>query len=467
MNSMSDIHRVLEYLETHRAEWEDLLLQYLRIPSVSADPSHAEDVRKAARWTADLLEGMGFSVELVDGENRPIVYAESPRVEGAPTVLVYGHYDVQPAEDPSLWETPPFEPSIREGAFFARGACDNKGQILPHILAVRAWKEAAGRLPLNFKFIVEGEEEVGSRLLERFIDQAAERLACDCVVISDTGMPGPDQPAVTYGLRGIAYFEIRLTGPNRDLHSGSFGGAVTNPCNALATMLAGLIDDHGRIQIPGFYDDVAPLSDEERARIRAVPFDEKAYFRMLGVETAAGEKGYSVLERRWARPTYDVCGVWGGYQGAGAKTVIPSQAGAKLSFRLVPHQDPAKVAKGLEIRLRQLCPPGVRLEIIDLHASPAVLTPLDSPYLKAAERALAAVFPNPPVAIREGGSIPIVARFQQRLGTDVLLIGFAQEDDNAHAPNEKYSVQTYHRAMAASARLWDELRRGSDGTKTM
>ncbi len=456
---MSDVNKVLECLESRRGEWEDLLCDFLRIPSVSADPAHAEDVRAAAQWTAKLFDDMGFSVELAEPEQRPIVYAESPRVGGAPTVVVYGHYDVQPAEDPTLWETPPFEPDIRDGSFFARGACDNKGQILPHILAVRAWKEAVGRLPLNFKFVVEGEEEVGSLLLERFLDEQAERLACDCVVISDTGMPGLDQPAITYGLRGVAYFEVRLTGPNRDLHSGSFGGAVTNPCNALAKMLGGLIDDAGRVQIPGFYDDVVPLSDEERARFRAVPFDEKAFFRSLGVESAVGEKGYTVLERRWARPTYDVCGVWGGYQGAGAKTVLPGQGGAKISFRLVPHQDPVKIAKGLEIRLRQLCPPGIRLEIVDLHASPAVLTPLDSPCVQAAERALAAVFPRPPVAIREGGSIPIVARFQQRLGADVLLIGFALEDDNAHAPNEKYSVQTFHRAMAVSARLWDEMSR--------
>jgi len=314
-----------------------------------------------------------------------------------------------------------------------------------------------GRLPVNLKFIIEGEEEVGSHGLEQYLAEHADRLACDCVVISDGSQFAPGVPAITYGLRGIAYYELHVIGPNRDLHSGSFGGSVTNPANALAIILGGLIDKDGRVTIPGFYDDVVPLSDRERREMAALPFDEKEYFEQIGVDGAVGEIGYTALERRWARPTFDVCGLWGGYQGEGAKTVLPSMAAAKFSFRLVPNQDPAKIAAGLKTRLAELSPPGVKTELIDFHGAPGVLVPLDSPYVEAAARAIEHAFGRRPVFTREGGSIPIVTTFHQRLGADALLIGWGQDDDNTHSPNEKFSLADFHRGIRASAKLWEEL----------
>jgi len=305
--------------------------------------------------------------------------------------------------------------------------------------------------------LIEGEEEVGSGNLEKFIEKNTDRLACDCVVVSDGGQFAPDVPAITYGLRGIAYYELRVTGPNRDLHSGSFGGSVTNPANALSKILAGLIDDQGRITLGGFYDDVVPLTARERKEMAALPFDEKHYLKEVGVTDAVGEIGYTTLERRWARPTCDINGLWSGYQGEGAKTVLPSLAGAKFSFRLVPNQDPAKVTAALKWKITELCPPGVEIELIDHHGAPGVLVSLDSPYVEAAARAIEHAFGRRPVFTREGGSIPIVTTFHERLGADVLLLGWGQEDDNCHSPNEKFTLADFHRGIKASARLWEEL----------
>ncbi|MBU4398736.1 MAG: dipeptidase, partial [Planctomycetes bacterium] len=387
----------------------------------------------------------------------PMVYAETPTVAGAPTALVYGHYDVQPSDPLEKWTTPPFEPTRRDGNIVARGATDDKGQLLTHLKSLEAWMNVEGRLPINLKFIIEGEEEVGSHGLEKFLAEHSDRLACDCVVISDGSQFAPGVPAVTYGLRGIAYYELHVIGPNRDLHSGSFGGSVTNPANALAMILGGLIDKDSRVTIPGFYDDVVPLSDRERKEMAALPFDEKEFYEQIGVDGAIGEAGYTALERRWARPTFDVCGIWGGYQGEGAKTVLPSMAAAKFSFRLVPNQDPAKVSAGLKTCLAELCPPGVKTELIDCHGAPGVLVPLDSPYVEAAARAIEHAFGRRPVFTREGGSIPIVTTFHQRLGADALLIGWGQDDDNTHSPNEKFSLADFHRGIKASAKLWEEL----------
>mgnify|MGYP001186448015 CR=1 FL=1 len=455
---MRDIDRVIAYLQSEQQAAVDRLCQFLRIPSVSADSKYASDVRRAAEWVGSFLRDAGLKTETIENHGHPLILAETPHQDGLPIVLIYGHYDVQPAENIHLWTSSPFEPTIRNGAIYARGASDDKGQLLTHMLSVQAWKQVTGSWPVNFKFIVEGEEETGSHVLQRFLEQAGDRLACDCVVISDGSQFGPDQPAITYGLRGIAYFELRVSGPSHDLHSGVFGGTVTNPANALAQMLAGLIDDEGRVNIPGFYDDVDPPTPEERERLRQLPFDEKAFWQSLGVDSAVGEVGYTVLERRWIRPTYDVCGIWGGYHGEGAKTVIPAEAGAKISFRLVPRQQPGRVRELLERRLKELCPPGVRFQLIDLHGSPAVVTPLDSPFIKAAEKALRAVFPNPPVFTREGGSIPIVSKFQERLRADVLLLGWGQYDDNAHGPDEKFLLADFHRGTLASAYLWEEIR---------
>jgi len=445
------------YLEAHAARFEDELCEFLRIPSVSADAQRRGDMRRAADWVADQFRRLRFAAEVIPTDGHPLVYAESAAVPGKPTALVYGHYDVQPPDPLEKWTTPPFEPSRRDGNLYARGATDDKGQLLTHVKSAEAWIAVEGRLPLNLKFLIEGEEEVGSHGLERYLAEHADRLACDCVVVSDGGQFAPGVPAITYGLRGIAYYELLLTGPNRDLHSGSFGGTSTNPANALAKMLAGLIDADGRITVPGFYDDVVPLSDRERAEMAALPFDESAYFRNIGVAQGAGEAGFTTRERRGARPTFDVNGLWSGYQGEGAKTVLPAAAGAKFSFRLVPNQDPAKIAAGLKQKLAELLPPGIEMNLIDHHGAPGVLVPLDSPNVEAAARAIEHAFGRRPVFTREGGSIPIVTAFHQRLGADVLLLGWGQEDDNCHSPNEKFCLADFHRGIKASAKLWEEL----------
>lgn len=445
------------YLREHHDRFEDELCELVAIPSVSADPRARPDLERAAAWVADQFRRLKMEVAVVPTAGHPLVLAQSPPVAGAPTVLVYGHYDVQPPEPLELWVTPPFEPSRRDGNLYGRGATDNKGQMLTHVKGAEAWLATAGKLPLQLKFVIEGEEEVGSTSLERFLHEEAGRLACDCVVISDGSQFAPGQPAITYGLRGIAYYELRLRGPQRDLHSGSFGGSITNPAVALAQMLAGLLDEDRRVTIPGFYDDVVPLGDDERAMLARLPFDESAYYRSVGVGDAVGERGFTALERRWARPTFDVSGLWSGYQGEGAKTVLPAQAGAKFSFRLVPWQDPAKIAAGLKQRLEELCPPGIEMELIDMHGAPAALVPLDSPYMAGAERAIQRAFGRAPVHTREGGSIPIVSAFAEALGADVLLLGWGQDDDNTHSPNEKFSLADFHRAIHASAYLWGEL----------
>ncbi len=448
-----------EYLQTNAKRFEDELFEFLRIPSISADPGSRAATRRAADWLAERFTLMGLNADTIPTDGNPLVLAESPHIDGATTVLVYGHYDVQPPEPLDKWTTPPFEPTVRDGAVFARGASDDKGQVLTHIKSVQAWLAVKGKLPVNLKFLIEGEEEVGSTHLERFVRENTQRLACDCVVVSDGSQFAPGRPAVTCGLRGIAYYELRLTGPKRDLHSGSFGGSVTNPANALTKMLAALIDDRGRIQIPGFYDDVAPLTDAERRAFAALPFDERAYMQDLSIDALHGEEGYTTLERRWARPTFDICGITSGYQGEGAKTVLPSTASAKLSCRLVPHQDPDKITAALRTLLANLCPPGIRWELIEFQGSPGMTVPLDSPYLQAAARAVEYAFGVPPLYIREGGSIPVVSTFAQSLGADILLLGWGQNDDNAHSPNEKFSLEDFHRGIHASAKLWEELGR--------
>jgi succinyl-diaminopimelate desuccinylase len=432
----------------------------LRIASVSADPNCKGEMQKAADWLAQKFRKLGFTAEIIPTSGHPLVFAESPPIPSAPTVLVYGHYDVQPAEPLEKWTNPPFDPTKRDGKLIARGASDDKGQVFSHILSAEAVLQTVGKLPINLKYLVEGEEEIGSAGLSQFLlTDAAKKLKSDCIVISDGSQFGPGVPAINYGLRGLAYFEVRLQGPNRDLHSGSFGGSVTNPANALAKMLTGLINEKGQIQVPGFYDDVVPLTDRERKQFADLPFDEKTYFKNVGVDGAFGEEGYTALERRWARPTFDICGLWSGYQGEGSKTVLPAQAGAKISFRLVPNQTPEKVAVGLKKKLEELCPPGIKMEFIEHHGGNGVLVSLDSPYIEAAARAIEYAFGRRPVFTREGGSIPIVAKFAEHLKVDTLLMGWGQEDDNAHSPNEKFSLADYHKAIKASAKLWEELKK--------
>ena len=445
------------YLESNASRFEDELCEFLRIASVSADASCKGEMVRAAEWVAGQFRQLNFTAEIIPTSGHPLVFAQSPHIPNAPTVLVYGHYDVQPAEPLEKWTTPPFEPAKRDGKLFARGSTDDKGQVFSHIKSAEAIIKTQGKLPLNLKYLVEGEEEIGSMALGEFLKTDAKKLGSDCIVISDGSQFAPGIPAINYGLRGIAYYEIHLQGPNRDLHSGSFGGSVTNPANAMAKILAGLIDEKGRVQIPGFYDDVVALTDRERKQFTDLPFDEKEYFQHIGVDGAIGEEGYTALERRWARPTYDICGMWSGYQGEGAKTVLPATAGAKISFRLVPNQTPEKVAAGLQKKIAELTPPGIKLDFISHHGGPGVLVSLDSPYIEAAARAIEFAFGRRPVFTREGGSIPIVAKFAEHLKVDTLLLGWGQEDDNAHSPNEKFSLDDFHKAIKASAKLWEEL----------
>jgi len=446
-----------EYLDKHRPKYEQDLMDLLRIASVSADSKHREDIRLAASWVAMQFEQLDLKCQVYETAGHPIVYAESPPVAGAPTVLVYGHYDVQPPDPLSEWISPPFEPTVRDGNVYARGATDDKGQMLTHVKSAEAWIRSQGELPLQLKFLIEGEEEVGSAHLEEFIAAHQELLACNCVVISDCSQFAPGQPAITYGLRGIAYYELRLAGSKQDLHSGTFGGGVSNPANALCRMLAALINDRGQIQLPGFYDDVVPLTDRERKAFADLPFDEAQFMQQLGVKALDGEAGFSTLERRWARPTFDINGLASGYQGEGAKTVLPARAMAKFSFRLVPRQDPKAISQALRKFFEERLPPGLTMELIDTHGAPGVVVSLDSPYVAAAQRAIEQGFGRRPVFMREGGSIPVVSTFRELLGVDTLLLGWGLDDDNTHSPNEKFCLADYHRGIKASAHLWREI----------
>jgi acetylornithine deacetylase/succinyl-diaminopimelate desuccinylase-like protein len=449
--------RVEAYLETHRGDFEEQLKALIRIPSVSAQPAHDADTRRAAEFVRDDLVAMGLDAELIPTKGHPLVYAESLKAPGKPTVLVYGHYDVQPPEPMEPWLSPPFEPTVRDGNLYARGATDDKGQMFTHLKAAEAWLRAGGGLPVNVKFLIEGEEEVGGAGLEAYVAANRGRLACDYVVISDCSQFAPGMPAITYGLKGLAYFEVIVRGAKTDLHSGTFGGAVANPCNALATILASLKGPDGRVLVPGFYDAVRPLEDWERAQFAKLPFSEAEFQASVGAPSLEGEAGYTTLERKWARPTCDVNGLYGGYQGPGPKTVLPCQAGAKLSFRLVPDQDPKAVAEQFRAHVKAVCPPGVTYEVIEHHGAPAVLVDVDTPGVRAAARAIEAGFGKAPVFIREGGSIPVVGLFKTGLGVDTLLLGWGQNDDNLHGPNEKFSLADFHRGIKTSAHLLAEL----------
>lgn len=445
------------YLTAHGAQFEGELCQLLSIPSISADPARHGDVRSAANFVIDKLRSLGLATELIETTGQPLVFAQSPPVPGKPVVLVYGHYDVQPVEPLEEWISPPFMPTRRNGNIYARGATDDKGQMLTHVFGAEAWLKSRRELPVQLKFVIEGEEEVGSKGLFDYLNkpQAQEKLRANVAVISDTSQFGPGQPAITYGLRGGMWFELSVTGPKQDLHSGTFGGAVANPINVLCQLLASLADERGRVQVPGFYDDVTPLTAEERKRFAALPFSDEAFQRQIGVPELTGEEGFTTLERRWARPTFDILGIWGGQQMP--KSAIPARAGAKASFRLVPKQDPHKIAAATREFLAKRCPPGVRLEVNALPAAKGVVVPIDSPFIAAASRAIERAFGRAPVFIREGGSIPIVTAFREQLGIDTLLLGWGLDDDNTHSPNEKFSLADFHRGIRASAALWNEL----------
>jgi acetylornithine deacetylase/succinyl-diaminopimelate desuccinylase-like protein len=445
------------YLEAHRGAFEEQLKELLRIPSVSAQPDHDADTQRAARFIRDDLAVMGLEAELIPTKRHPIVYAQWLKAPGKPTLLVYGHYDVQPPEPLEPWLSPPFEPTVRDGNLYARGATDDKGQMFTHLKAAQAWLAAAGSLPVNVKFLIEGEEEIGGANLEEFVAANHPRLACDYAVISDTGQFARDMPAITYGLKGLAYFELHVQGANRDLHSGTYGGAVANPINALAGILASLKGADGKIRIEGFYDAVRPLESWEREAFARLPFSEAEFQADLGVTALAGEEGYTTLERKWARPTCDINGIFGGYAGPGPKTVLPCTAGAKLSFRLVPDQDPSSIEALFRAHIQKVTPPGMKVDLTTMNASPAVLVSVESPGVRAAVKAIEAGFGTRPVFIREGGSIPVVGLFKEHLRVDTLLLGWGQNDDNLHGPNEKFSLADFHRGIKASAHLLAEL----------
>lgn len=450
---------VLDRIDGEKERYLEELKDYLRIPSISTDPSHAADVRRCADWLIDRMRAAGLEAERIETDGHPLVFAEWNGAPGKPTVLFYGHYDVQPADPLDQWRNPPFEPTIEGDLLVARGATDDKGQSFAHLKGVAALLAERGSLPVNVKFIVEGEEESGGEAIEHFVrEDAGRRLACDCVVVSDSSMYGPGQPSLIYGLKGLAYMELIVHGPNRDLHSGTFGGAVANPANALAHILAQLQDrDTGRILIDGFYDKVRPLEQWERDEFAALPYDEAAYKAELGVDELWGEEGYTPVERAWARPTCDVNGLWSGYQGAGAKTIIPAFAGAKVSMRLVPDQDPVEIADAFRRYVERVAPKGVRVEVIAHHGGTPVVVEAQGPIVEAALAASEDIWGKRPVRVREGGSIPIVTTFAQVLEVPVLLIGFGLNDDRLHSPNEKFNISHFYNGVRTVARLLDRM----------
>ncbi len=456
----SNSQDVFARLERERERHLEELFEYLRIPSISTDPAHRDDVARCADWLLARLSEAGLATEKIATAGHPLVYGEWLGAgPSAPTVLFYGHYDVQPPDPLDEWRHPPFEPTLEGEQVVARGATDDKGQSYTHVKAVQAMLAERGRLPVNVKFIVEGEEESGGEAIERFVrEDAGGRLAADCVVVSDTSMWAPGEPALTYGLKGLAYFEIRVQGPNRDLHSGVYGGGVANPANALAEIVASLRDGaSGRVLVPGFYDDVRALAEWEREEFAALGLDEEEIRADLAVPALPGEAGFSYIERTWARPTCDVNGLWSGYQGKGAKTVLPARAGCKVSFRLVADQTPARIAELLRAHVAQVTPAGVTVEVDYLHGAEAVTVDATGPHAEAALEAMAEVFGRRPVRIRTGGSIPIVGTFAQVLGAPVLLMGFGLEDDRLHSPNEKFDLPHYHGGIRTVVRFLDRL----------
>ena len=450
---------VLDYLAANEARFLAELCDYLRFPSVSAQPEHTKDMAACGDWLLKHCRSIGLEAELHPTKGNPILVARTPRKAGAkkPHYVVYGHYDVQPAEPFELWKTPPFEPRIQGCNLFARGSCDNKGQNFAHLKAVEAYLKTGTELPCDLTFVIEGEEEVGSKNLMPFIKAQKAALKCDNVVISDNGIPQKNLPALTYALRGIMAIEVKLTGPNRDLHSGLFGGTVDNPAMVLSQMLASLRDQAGRVNIPGYYKDVKPLSKFERESFKRLPQDDSKYAKFLGVKALFGEKGYTTIERKSARPTVEINGLTSGYQGKGSKTIVPSWASAKLTFRLVPGQTSKKAHKMITAHLKKICPPTVKIEFGDNHGGEPYLVSPTSPAALAALRTLRLAFGKEPAVMREGGSIPIVVDFKKVLGADTLLLGLSLPDDNPHSPNEKFDLDLFKAGMRMGAYLWQEL----------
>ncbi len=452
---------LIEYIESKREEHLKELEEFLRIPSVSAQSEHKPDIEKAARWVAEKLRWAGLeNVAITPTNMHPLVYGESLRAEGKPTILFYGHYDVQPAEPLELWTSPAFEPTVRDGNLFGRGAADDKGQVHIHIKALEALKKVHGKLPINVKVMIEGEEEVGSVNLWEFVRGNRERLKADALVVSDTSMLAKGVPSITYGLRGLNYYQIEITGARQDLHSGVFGGAAPNPITILAETIAKLHDKNFRVAIPGFYDDVAAISREERKALAALPWKEKEFRRTVGAAGLCGEKGYTVIEQLWTRPTLELNGIWGGYTGEGAKTVIPSKAYAKFSTRLVPNQDPGKIAKQVERQIRKLLPKTVTAKFEVLSTGKAWVAAYTHPIFQQAIRALEAGFGKRAVFIREGGSIPFVTQMHDTFKVPCVLMGFGLPDENAHAPDEHIALENYFGGIKSVALFYERLAAG-------
>jgi acetylornithine deacetylase/succinyl-diaminopimelate desuccinylase-like protein len=449
---------VISYLESNKDRYLGEVKDFLAIQSVSSQTIHNSDMRKCAEWTAGQMRTIGMNnVRLMDTPGHPVVYSEWLGAPEKPTILLYGHYDVQPVDPINLWTSPPFEASIRDGNMYARGSSDDKGQVFIHLKAVEAWMKNAGSLPINIKMLIEGEEEVGSANLDNFVTEHKDLLKADLVVISDSSMFAKGVPSVCYGLRGLAYMEVEVTGPNSDLHSGSFGGSVHNPIQALSEMIASLHDKNGKITIKGFYDDVRALTKAERNAYKKLPWSDRNYAKQLGLKQLYGEKGFTTLERLWARPTLECNGIWGGYTGEGAKTVLPAKAFAKISMRLVPDQSSARAAKLFEQHLKKIAPKTIAVSVKALHGGEPAITPIDSPGVRAAVVALEKAFGKKPLYQREGGSIPIVVQFKNILGLDTVLLGFGLPDENAHAPNEFINLDNFFGGMRTCVHFYDEL----------
>ena len=453
--------QALAYAQQHHDRAVSELEDFLRIPSISTDSDYDDDVQRAAGFLADRLREAGMDrVEVMDTDGHPIVFAEHHTSDDKPTVLVYGHYDVQPPDPLELWESPPFEPVQKDGDLYARGACDDKGQLYMHVKAIEAFLQSGDELPVNLKVMAEGEEESGSKHLAPFIEEHADLLSADVVLVSDTGLFAEGVPSITVGLRGMAYVQVELQGPNRDLHSGHYGGAVENPIAVLAQLISGLHTSGHEVAVPGFYEDVRELSDEERKAFRQLPFDKQEYMDAIGVEALRTEEGYSPLEAVGARPALDVNGIWGGYQGKGAKTVLPAKAGAKISCRLVPDQDSKTITEALRTYFAAHTPETMTLTFTDLHGGEPSLVDTDSPAMRAAARALEDVYGQEPFFTRDGGSIPVVADFKRLLGLDTVLMGFGLDSDAIHSPNEKFGLDRFKEGIEAIIRFHQHLGAG-------
>ena len=440
---------IKKYIKENENRFLDELFSLIRIPSISANPTHKDDMLACAeRWRQLLLEAGADEAMIMPSQGNPLVYAEKRISPDAPTVLIYGHYDVMPAEPLDLWKSQPFEPEIRDGRIWARGADDDKGQSMIQAKAFE-YLVRENLLTHNVKFILEGEEEIGSPSLNAFLQEHKELLKADVILVSDTSMLGADLPSLTTGLRGLAYWEIEVTGPNRDLHSGHFGGAVANPVNELCRLIAKMTDEDGRITVPHFYDDVEEVPEAERRMIASIPFDEKKYMEAIGVKALKGEKGYSTLERNSCRPSFDVCGIWGGYTGEGSKTVLPSKAYAKVSCRLVPHQDHEKISRLFAEHIMSIAPEWISVRVTPMHGGEGYVCPIDHPVYRAAEKGFTQAFGKKPLAVRRGGSIPIISDFERILGIKTILMGFGLESDAIHSPNENFPLDIFRKGIEA------------------